>query len=67
MRLWWLQDTQQIQSELHGWCVEASPKARTVHMANCDASNPDQKWEWKFTNTKLIHDTFPPFSGRDTL
>ncbi|XP_069970748.1 N-acetylgalactosaminyltransferase 6 [Penaeus vannamei] len=60
-------DTQQIQSELHGWCVEASPKARTVHMANCDASNPDQKWEWKFTNTKLIHDTFPPFSGRDTL
>ncbi|XP_042231960.1 polypeptide N-acetylgalactosaminyltransferase 10-like isoform X2 [Homarus americanus] len=61
-------ETQQIQSESSGWCVEAQPNSHTLKMAVCDNNKVEQKWIFSFTNTKLIQDQYPHFpKSRDTL
>lgn len=61
-------ETQQIQSEVHGWCVEAKPATYTLQMAICNASKIEQRWIFKFVNNKLINEQYPPFpKARETL
>ena len=48
-----------IREKAHKRCVEAVDSKRVLIMVTCDEQKMQQKWDFSFVNTELIHEKYP--------